>query len=138
MLVTRDPFRQLDRQLGWFSTAATQLPVDIIRREHELELRVDAPGITSDHLDVTVERRVLTITADRPTTDDETYITRERRGGVASRSFTLSEGLDAAALDASLDAGVLTIRIPVADAAKPQKVHVAIGTGPAAIEATAN
>jgi len=139
MLVTRDPFRQLDRQLNWFSASGSSLPVDVIRREHELELRVDVPGVSPDHLDVTVERRILTISTERPLpiVDGETYVSRERREGSAQRSFTLSEGLDPTALEATLDAGVLSIRIPVAETAKPQKVHVEIGSTPA-IEATAN
>lgn len=138
MLVTsRDPFRIFDRQLNWPTTPL--MPVDVIRREHELELRVDMPGVTADQLDVTVEQRVLTITAARETAagDGESFAARERRSGTSRRSFNLSPGLDASSLQASLDAGVLSIRIPMAEAAKPQKVHVEVASVPA-IEATAN
>ncbi|MCC6224954.1 MAG: Hsp20/alpha crystallin family protein [Microthrixaceae bacterium] len=141
MLVTnRDPFRQLDRQLSWFGPFSSQLPVDVIRREGELELRVDVPGVSADQLDVTVEQRVLTISVERHTSvaEGDTFVARERRHGKAGRAFTLSAGLDPSALEASLDTGVLTIRIPVAEAAKPQKVHVEINSPAPAIEAAAN
>lgn len=141
MLVTnRDPFRQLERQLSWFGPSSSHLPVDVIRRDNEIELRFDVPGVAADKLDVTVEQRVLAVSVDRdaPVVEGDTYLTRERRNGTATRTFTLSQNLDASALEASLDAGVLTIRIPVAEAAKPQKVHVEISSPAPAIEAASN
>ena len=142
LVTTRDPFRTLERQLGWFAPpTASVLPVDVIRRSQELELRVDVPGVALEDLDVTVERRVLTIRDERRSevSDGDAVLARERRVGSTSRSFTLSEGLDPSQLTAALDAGVLTIRIPVSEAAKPQKVHVEIATpAPAAIEAASN
>src|SRR5690242_13508904 len=96
LVTTRDPFRQLSR----FAPASGSLPVDVIRREHELELRVDVPGVAADQLDVTVDRRVLTISADRSSevAEGDQVVSRERRSGRATRSFSLSDGLDAGAL----------------------------------------
>lgn len=143
-----DPLREFDQMLrsygfGWETPGGVglgQLPVDVVRRQNELVLTLDVPGVSPEDLDVTVERNVLTVTAERPSpnVEGDTVVARERRWGKVTRQFTLSDGLDTSALEASLDAGVLTIRIPVAEKAKPQKVAIAVGSSPQAIEATSN
>jgi HSP20 family protein len=136
LVTTRDPFRQP----SWFASTTSSLPVDVIRRESELELRVDVPGVRLEDLEVTVDRRVLTIRAVRAheVAEGDQVVSRERRTGTASRSFTLSDGLDASGLAATLDQGVLTLRIPVAEAAKPHKIHIEVSPSAPAIEAAAN
>jgi HSP20 family protein len=89
----------------------------------------DLPGVHPDSIDLTVERNVLTVRAERqrPRRDGVEQILTERPTGTFSRQLFLGETLDTENLEASYDAGVLTIRIPVAEQAKPRKVAVAAG-----------
>ena len=106
--------------------AATALPMDTVRRDGELVLRFDVPGIDSEKIGVTVDRGVLTVSATREetTTEGESPVVRERRFGSFTRSVRLSENLDADKIEASHDGGVLEIRIPVREEAKPRKIEI--------------
>jgi HSP20 family protein len=87
-----------------------------------------------------VEKSVLTVRGERswsPEEGDEIVVT-ERPQGVFSRQLHLGEGLDADRVEASYERGVLTVRLPVAEAAKPRKVAISTGGGPRAIEATSH
>jgi HSP20 family protein len=146
MLVRYDPFRELDRmtdQLFGSSPAARThwMPMDAIRHDQHVELRFDLPGVTPDSIDVTVERNVLTVRAERswsPTEGDE-ILAQERPQGSVTRQVMLGEALDADRLEANYDAGVLTLTIPVAEQAKPRKVEIRSGnTQPEALEVGAN
>ena len=135
MLVRYDPFREFDRLTDqFFGSSGTShshwMPMDAIRHEHQVELRFDLPGIEPDSLDVEVERNVLTVRAERswsPAEGDE-VLAQERPQGSVSRQVMLGEALDTESLEASYDAGVLTIRIPVAEQAKARKVEIQQGT----------
>ena len=72
-----------------------------------------------------MERNVLTVKAERPGRDDDTeLIAAERPRGVFSRQLILGDTLDTERVAASYDAGVLTLRIPVAEQAKPRKITI--------------
>ena len=103
------------------------LPMDTVRRDGELVLRFDVPGVDQDKIDVTVDKGVLTVSATREeaTTEGENPVVRERLFGSFTRRVRLSDNLDADAIEASHHEGVLEIRIPVREEAKPRKITVA-------------
>lgn len=145
MLIQTDPFRDLDTLFSRLSTrqqnATGVMPMDAFRRGSDVWVHIDLPGVKADSLDITVERNVLTIAAERNWQRQETdqpYF-GERYRGAFRRQIQLGDGLDLANLEADLHDGVLTIRIPVAEQAKPRKVQIGQhkSTGPEAIETTA-
>lgn len=132
-LTTRDPFtRDFDRIVrrafgtGFGPASTTALPMDTVRRDGELVLRFDVPGVDPEKIDVTVDRGVLTVSATREETrtEGESPVVRERLFGSFRRSVRLAENLDADAIEASNSEGVLEIRIPVREEAKPRKIEV--------------
>jgi HSP20 family protein len=134
MLVRYDPFRQFDRAFRSFERQ-TWMPMDAVRHEHHVELHFDMPGVAPDSIDVEVERNVLTVRAERSWSPAEgsEVLAQERPQGAVTRQVMLGEALDTDRLEASYDAGVLTLTIPVADQAKPRKVEIHVGA-PEAIE----
>ena len=141
MLFQNDPFRDLDALVGRLNARAGGshvMPMDAYRRDEDLWVHVDLPGVSPDNLDINVERNVLTISAERNwpnQVDDRNYLA-ERPRGEFRRQVHLGDGLDGEAIEANLDGGVLTLRIPVAERAKPRKIRVGSGTN-TAIEAEA-
>lgn len=135
MLFNHDPFRDFDsvfRRLGTTGSAHAT-PMDAYRRGEDVWVHVDLPGVTTDNLDINVERNVLTISAERdwaPNEGDRMYL-NERARGSFRRQVNLGEGLDAEHIEADLSDGVLTLRIPVAERAKPRKISITTGTAPA-------
>lgn len=134
MLMRTDPFRQVDRltqQL--FGTPAgtwsrpTAMPMDAYRSGDEFVVAFDLPGVSPDAIELDVERNVLTVKAERRPTvtgDDAEIQVAERPLGVFSRQLFLGDTLDAENIKASYEAGVLTLRIPVAEQAKPRKITI--------------
>jgi len=102
------------------------LPMDSVRRDGEVVLRFDVPGVDQDKIDVTVDKGVLTVSATREETktEGENPVVRERLFGSFTRRVRLSDNLDAEAIEASNHDGVLEIRIPVREEAKPRKITV--------------
>ena len=134
MLMRTDPFRDLDRiaQRLLGTTAAgtwsspNPMPLDAWRENDEFVVCFDLPGVLPDAIDVDVERNVLTVKAERrPTASGEAKAEiSERPLGVFSRRLFLGDTLDADHIKADYDAGVLTLRIPVAEKAKPRKFEI--------------
>jgi HSP20 family protein len=130
MLVRTDPFRDFDRlaQQIWGTTARpAAIPLDARRDGEQIVVQFDLPGVDLDSVDLDVERNVLTVRAERrgSTGDDTEMIAAERPRGVFSRQLILGDTLDTDRLQASYAAGVLTLRIPVAERAKPRKIEIA-------------
>ncbi|MEV6151727.1 Hsp20/alpha crystallin family protein [Nonomuraea sp. NPDC052129] len=133
LLTSIDPFiqefeRQFDRlarQAGAQGNGAT-MPMDGIRRADDVVLRFDLPGVDPDSIEVTVDRGVLSVTARREEEyeQDERLFVRERVMGSFTRRVYLSEHLDANAIEAAYNNGVLAVRIPVLEQAKPRKVAI--------------
>jgi HSP20 family protein len=100
--------------------------MDTVRRDGELVLRFDVPGFDPEKIDVTVDRGVLTVSATREETktEGESPVVRERLFGSFTRRVRLSDNLDADSIEASNNDGVLEIRIPVREEAKPRKIEV--------------
>ena len=135
-LTTFDPFardlqRQFDRLARTSFGPSAGMPMDAVRREGDVELRFDVPGIDPDSIEVTVDRGVLSVSAtrtdERTENDNEKFVVRERRTGTVTRRVRLSENLNAEAVEADYRNGVLQVRIPVLEQAKPRKVEVRQG-----------
>jgi HSP20 family protein len=128
LLTSIDPFMQeFERQFDRLARRQPAvMPMDGIRRKDEVVLRFDLPGIDPGSIEVTVDRGVLTVSARREEeiAEDEQLFVRERTMGTYTRRVYLSEHLDASAVDAAYDDGVLAVRIPVLEQAKPRKVEV--------------
>lgn len=125
--VSRDFDRIVRRAFGSNGFGYAQaLPMDTIRRDGEVVLRFDVPGVDSGKIDVTVDKGVLTVSATREdaTTEGENPVVRERLFGSFTRRVRLSDNLDAEAIEASHRDGVLEIHIPVREAAKPRKITI--------------
>jgi HSP20 family protein len=136
MLMRFDPFREIDRVAQMLSQQgpgrmSSSMPMDAYREGDTFIVRFDLPGVDPESIDLTVERNVLTVRAERrwePREGQEVVIA-ERPQGTFTRQIFLGESLDAENVDASYDHGVLTLRIPVAEQAKPRKVEVHAGEG---------
>ncbi len=132
MLRFADPFDEMDRLLSSFGGRwrGGIMPVDAYERDGVYTLRFDLPGVDPDKVDLTVEGGVLTVTAESPIDDDAnvTWLLRERPSGSHRREVRLGEHLDAGAVAASFNNGVLTVTIPMREEAKPQKVAISSGT----------
>jgi HSP20 family protein len=140
MLLRWDPFREFDRTFEEVTRGvAPALPFDAVRRGDNVIVTVDLPGVAPDTIDLTVERNVLTLRAERhpDRREGDEVLASERRIGTFSRQLFLGENLDTSTISADHRDGVLTITIPVAETAKPRKVAVGGGedSRPQAIEA---
>ena len=105
----------------------TYVPIDMTRTEDAITVVASVPGIDSDRIDVTLDRGLLTIagTADGTAAEEsDSYIVRERRIGSFERSVRLPRGVDAAAATSNYANGELTVRIPLVDDHKPQRIKV--------------
>ena len=88
-------------------------------------VELDLPGVDPASVDLDVERNVLTVRAERKTLPDREFLAAERPRGVFSRQLILGDALDTGRVQASYEAGVLTLRVPVAEKAKPRKIEIA-------------
>ena len=131
MLMRTDPFRDFDRlteaMLGTRARPAV-MPMTAYRDNGAFVVHLDLPGASADSIDLTVEQNVLTVHAERkPPAGDAERVVDERSYGVFSRQLFLGETLDPDQLTANYDAGVLTLRLPIAEKAKPRKVEITAG-----------
>jgi HSP20 family protein len=135
MLMRFDPFREFDRltdeAFAATRTKAAAMPIDAYREGDRFFLAVDLPGVDPSSVDVTVEKNVLTIRAERhwPRTESQEWVINERGQGTFTRQLFLGETLDTEAIEARSEHGVLWLQIPVAEKAKPRKVAVTVGEG---------
>jgi len=139
MLMRTDPFRELDRLAQTLVSGSTPgtwsrpsaMPMDAYRAGDEFVVMFDLPGVTADAIEVDVERNVLTVKAERRPTVHEGDVemqVSERPLGVFSRQLFLGDTLDTDKINAEYEAGVLSLRIPVAEQAKPRKIQVTVGS----------
>ncbi|GAA2717893.1 Hsp20/alpha crystallin family protein [Actinoplanes palleronii] len=135
MLMRSEPFTEVNRLAQQLFGATptgtwsrpTAMPVDAIRNGDEFVIALDLPGVDPDAIDIDVERNVLTVRAERRPIDLGEHATvqlTERPLGVFSRQLFLGDALDTDRIDAAYDNGVLVLRIPIAEKAKPRKVNV--------------
>ena len=103
-------------------------PVDIYQTgDHELVLKAELPDMTREDIDITVENGTLTIKGEKKFASevkDEQFHRVERRYGTFSRSFSLPQTVDAGKVAAEYKNGVLTVRLPLREEAKPRQIKV--------------
>jgi HSP20 family protein len=129
-----DPFRDLDRLTQQvFGTAARPafMPMDAWRSGDVFHIEFDLPGVSTDSIDLDVERNVLTVRAERTQANNEgsEMLAAERPRGVFSRQIILGDNLNLDAVEASYNDGVLHLTVPVAEKAKPRKISIDSSSG---------
>lgn len=127
-MLMRDPFRDLDRltqqAFGTPGRPAT-MPLDAWREGDAFFVAFDLPGVDKDSIDLTVERNVLSVRAERAALNrDQDMLAAERPRGVFSRQVIVGDNLDTDHLQASYEGGVLTLRLPIAERAKPRRITI--------------
>jgi HSP20 family protein len=100
--------------------------MDGTRRENDVVLRFDLPGVGQDNIEVSVDRGVLSVSAkrDEERSDSDRPFVRERVTGTLRRRVYLGDAYDADQVEAAYENGVLTVRVPLAEKAKARKVEV--------------
>ncbi len=131
MLMRFDPLREFDRLVQQNAPNARPpvMPMDAYRHEDRFVVHLDVPGVDPDSIDLTVEKNVLSVSAERrwqPGEGDEVLVS-ERPQGSFSRQLFLGEGLDPDGIEAHYDNGVLSLTVPVAEQAKPRRVEISGG-----------
>ena len=135
MLMRSDPFRDLDRMMEGVSGSAVRsartFPMDAYRREDEVVLLFDLPGIDPQSIDLTIDQHVLTVRAERQreTQEGEELLAAERPQGTFVRRVFLSDTLDTDRINAEYHDGVLRLTIPISERAKPRKIEVSANGG---------
>ncbi|MGW0841476.1 Hsp20/alpha crystallin family protein [Streptomyces sp. NPDC002787] len=132
MLMRTDPFREFDRlaqQVFGSDSRPAAMPMDAYRSGDDFIVHFDLPGVDPETIDLDVERNVLNVRAERrsPAPESAELVAAERPTGVFSRQLFLGDTLDAERVDASYESGVLTLRIPIAEKAKPRKIQISGG-----------
>lgn len=128
-----DPFRDLDRltqQILGTTNRPAVMPMDAWREGDSFVIEFDLPGVAAESIDLDVERNVLTVRAERVARNgDWEMLASERPRGVFSRQLVLGDNLDLGKIEAGYDGGVLRLRVPVAEQAKPRKIRIDAGSG---------
>ncbi len=123
-IVRWDPFRDF----GFTAPTAWTPPVDIFQTGgHELVLKAELPDMAREDIELTVENFVLTIKGEKKASTEvkeEHYQHVERRYGTFVRSFSLPHTVDANRVAAEYKNGVLTVRLPLREEAKPRTIKV--------------
>ncbi len=123
-----DPFEEIDRFLGNASrNQGVRMPMDAYEKDGTYTMKFDLAGADAEHVDLTVEHGLLTVTAERrheADPADVNWLIRERPTGTHSRQVRLGDRLDAGNVSANYDAGVLTVTIPIRPESQPQKVQI--------------
>jgi HSP20 family protein len=140
-----DPFSDLDTLTRGLLTSQTGsnrtprfMPMDLCKIDDHYLLTADLPGIDPGSVDVDVDSGTLTISAHRTARSEDAvqWLANERFFGTYRRQLSLGEGIDATAITATYENGVLTVTIPVAERAKPRKIEVAHNARQQSIEPT--
>jgi HSP20 family protein len=144
-IVRFDPARELDSLQGdmnrlfdrFFDGRTTNgaarrwIPsMDLVETEHDLVLRADLPGMTEDDVEIEVKDNVLSLSGERRSDNEEKgegFHRVERSFGRFQRSLTLPRGVDAEKVNAQFENGVLEVRIPKPEEAKPTRVQIGKG-----------
>jgi HSP20 family protein len=142
-VLTFDPFSDLEAWTRGLMSGQTGsgrtprfMPMDLCKIDDHYVLTADLPGVDPGSVDVNVDNGTLTISAHRTARSDESvqWLASERFFGKYRRQLSLGEGVDASAISATYENGVLTVTIPLAERAKPRKIDVAHGGSQKSIE----
>jgi HSP20 family protein len=127
MLMRFDPFRELDDLAERLQSGrwTRSMPLDAYRVGDFFHVDFDLPGVTAESIEITVEKNILTVKAERHwVTETVETIVHERPVGTFTRQLFLGETLDTDNISATYHNGVLRLRIPVAEEARSKKVEV--------------
>ena len=107
-------------------TARVAFPLDVKDSNEAYEITAVLPGVSADDLNIQIANDTLTIQGELKVESDEqaTYLLRERTAGRFIRSLQLPEAVDSAKVEASLKDGILTLRVPKAEEARPKSIKV--------------
>ena len=117
----------VDRWFGGSASSCPTMPVDIREEGNDLLIKADLPGVAQNEVEVTVENGELTISANHKAESEQkeaNYFIQERRTANVARTFRLPETVDLDKVAAELANGVLTLRIPKKEEAKPRQIQV--------------
>jgi HSP20 family protein len=151
LLVRPEPFsREVDRLFDtFFGTQAEARrwvpPMDLVEADDHFVLKADLPGLNEEDVSIEIQDGSLVISGERKSEHEQRergWYRIERSFGSFSRSLSLPEGVNADAVTAEFDRGVLTVRIPKPEERKPRRVAIGAsrsgnGGEPAAVEGTA-
>jgi HSP20 family protein len=138
-----DPFQEFDRfsrQMLGSGRGPRSMPMEAYRRGDQFFIHLDLPGVSPEDVQLTVERNVVAVRAERRSLwrEGDEVLVDETPQGVFGRQLFLGDNLDASRLEASFDQGILTLTIPVAEQAKPRRIQVsAKSRGPQQVETSA-
>lgn len=121
----------LDRSAEGSNLTTWAPAVDIYETEHELVVKADLPDVDPKDLDIRVENNILTLRGERKfekKVDEDNYLRVERTFGSFSRSFSLANSVNAEAIKADYQNGVLTLAVPKREEAKPKQIKVNVAT----------
>jgi HSP20 family protein len=125
---------------GGSATRRWMPAMDLVETDDHFVLRADLPGLSEDDVKIEVEDDVLTVSGERRSeheTKKEGFHRVERAFGAFSRSLTLPNGVDASAVEASFDKGVLEVRIPKPEERKPRRITIGVSGGQKTLEGEA-
>lgn len=139
MLMRYDPFRELDRLAEGSRPRPAFGSLDAYRSGDRFQVDLDLPGVDPATVELTVEHNVLTVRAERSLARGEgvEILVSERAQGSFTRQLFLGEGLDPRGIEANYDRGVLRVKIPMAEQAKPRRVEISTTPDARAIDTTA-
>lgn len=132
-LYVRNPYRQLTRRHMWDAINENNIeepkvifPVDIRISDDEYMVEAFLPGVATEDLDIQIESNVVTIKGELKIerNEDDRYLLRERPSGMFQRAIELPDDVDADKVEAELKNGVLTLRLPKSELAKPRKIKI--------------
>jgi HSP20 family protein len=129
-----DPFQEFDRltrQMVGAGRGPRSMPMEAYRRGEQFFIHLDLPGVNPDDVELTVERNVVSVRAERRPfwQEGDDVLVDETPQGTFGRQLFLGDNLDAGRLEASFDQGVLTMTVPVAEQAKPRRIEVGAQSG---------
>jgi HSP20 family protein len=126
--VFTDPHGRSGSDEGLMTSGAWVPPVDVYQNgDHEVVLKAELPDMTREDIDITVDNGTLTIKGEKKFSNEvneESFHRIERRYGTFSRSFSLPQTVDSAKVGADYKNGVLTVRLPLREEARPRQIKV--------------